>query len=160
MKLSELRTDGGTQTRDALNGETVAEYAEKMRTGVRFPAVVAFYDGADYWLADGFHRVAGATQAGLADLDVDVRQGDRREAILFSVGANDSHGLRRTNADKRRAVNVLLADPVWVGWSDREIAKVCGVGKTLVGELRPSLAAATSEESTVTYTTKHGPHPV
>lgn len=39
-----------------------------------------------------------------------------REAILFIVGANASHGLRRTNADKRRTVERLLADEEWRGW--------------------------------------------
>ena len=44
--------------------------------------------------------------------------------------------LRRSNADKRRAVETLLADEEWRGWSDREIAKRAGVDPKFVGNLR------------------------
>ena len=53
------------------------------------------------------------------------------------VGANSSHGVRRTNADKRAAVLLLLNDVEWAAWSDNEIAKRVGVSQPFVGELRP-----------------------
>jgi hypothetical protein len=40
--------------------------------------------------------------------------------------------LRRSNADRRRAVMALLKDEEWSGWSDREIARRCRVGHVLV----------------------------
>lgn len=65
--------------------------------------------------------------------------GPRRDAILYSVGANSTHGLRRTNADKRRAVETLLRDEEWQGWSNRKIAEVCGVSEFMVREARPAI---------------------
>jgi hypothetical protein len=50
---------------------------------------------------------------GLAKISADVCEGSRRDAILYAVGANASHGLKRTNRDKRNAVRVLLKDPEW-----------------------------------------------
>ena len=50
---------------------------------------------------------------GLAKISADVREGSRRDAILYAVGANASHGLKWTNRDKRNAVMVLLKDPEW-----------------------------------------------
>jgi len=97
----------------------VAEYAEHIES---LPPVVVFYDGTAYWLADGFHRVAAHVKAGRESVLADVRQGHRRDAILHSVGANAAHGLRRTNADKRRAVEILLRDEEWSGWSNVVIA--------------------------------------
>ncbi len=47
--------------------------------------------------------------------------------------------LRRTNADKRRAVLVLLSDQEWSQWSNREIAKQCGVDEGLVRALKEEL---------------------
>lgn len=77
-----------------------------------------------------------------------MRQGGLRDAILHSVGANATHGLRRTNADKRRAVAILLEDDLVSidpetgnPWSNREIARRCAVDETLVRRLRPSSAA-------------------
>ena len=137
LPLDRIRTDGGTQPRAHLNPDTVAEYAAAMEEdGVVFPPVTVFYDGADYWLADGFHRVAASVEAGFADIDADIRQGARRDAVLFSVGANADHGLRRTNEDKRRAVMTLLNDEEWSRLSDSDIARHCGVSHPFVGSLR------------------------
>lgn len=140
LALSKIRTNGGTQTRAEMNAEAVAEYAEAMREGAEFPALVVFYDGADYYLADGFHRHAAAAAAGLAAVACGVRQGTQRDAVLFSVGANETHGLRRTSADKRRAVLMMLSDPEWSAWSDREIARQCLVGKSTVNRLRADVS--------------------
>ena len=121
LRLKEIRTDGGTQPRASINREAVAEYAEAMQEGAIFPPPTVFYDGADYWLADGFHRVAAAQAAGFDDVSIELRQGSRRDAVLFSVGVNSTHGLRRTNEDKRRAVMTLLNDPEWSKFTGREV---------------------------------------
>ncbi len=121
--LSQIRRDGGTQPRASINDETVIEYAEDMKNGDRFPPVTVFYDGEFHWLADGFHRDKAALKAGLTEIAAIVKQGTRRDAVLYSVGANAKHGLRRTNADKRRAVMRLLEDSEWSQWSNNEIAK-------------------------------------
>jgi hypothetical protein len=69
-------------------------------------------------------------------IDCEVRQGTIRDAILYSVGANANHGIRRTNADKRRSVLRLLNDGEWGKWSDRKIADQCGVSHTFVAQVR------------------------
>lgn len=87
----------------------------------------------------------------------EVRTGSRRDAVLYPVGANAAHGLRRINADKRRAVMTLLNDPEWATWSDGEIAKQCGVNQTTVSGYRRSLMENLSEKPAErVYTTKHG----
>jgi len=50
----------------------------------------------------------------------------------------------------------LLEDAEWGQWSDREIARRCGVSDPFVGKARSSLQTVSSEESARTYTTKHG----
>ena len=139
MLLSEIRTDGGTQPRAAIDESIVKEYAEALRSGAKFPAVVVFHDGATYWLAEGFHRYFAHRSAGLDSIAVDIREGTRRDAVLFSVGANATHGLRRSNEDKRKAVMTLLEDDEWRQWSDRKIAEACGVGHPLVATVRAHL---------------------
>lgn len=145
LSIEQIRTDGGTQPRSMILRETVEEYAAAMVDGAVFPPVTVFYDGREYWLADGFHRLAASEAAGLTKVQCDIRQGTRREAILHSVGANATHGMRRTNEDKRRAVRVLLEDQEWSQWSDREIARRCGVDHKTVANLRPALKPDTGE---------------
>lgn len=157
MKISQIRMDGGTQPRADINDAVVHEYAEAMTAGATFPPVVVFHDGTDHWLADGFHRVRAALYLGQATIDADVRQGTRRDAILHSVGANAVHGLRRTNEDKRRAVELLLTDPEWSRWSDRRIALQCGVDQKTVLRLRGRLSEELPQMANPTRTvTRNG----
>lgn len=142
-----IRIDGGTQMRAELSEATVAEYAERMADGEPFPPVVAFFDGSTYWLADGFHRYHASRKASKTHVECDVRKGTRRDAVLFAAGANWSHGLRRSNADKRKAVEALLADEEWRGWSDRAIALACGVSNDLVSRTRQALSFKDSDKS-------------
>ncbi len=156
VAISNIRRDSDAQPRDHINMDVVREYAEALADGAAFPPVTVFFSGNAYWLADGWHRIMAHEALGLVDIDADVREGDRREAILHSVGANASHGYRRTNADKRRAVMTLVNDDEWSAWSDSEIARRCAVSHPFVGKIRPSLVTVTSEPQARTYTTKHG----
>jgi hypothetical protein len=140
LHLAAIRTDGGSQIRAELNQFVVDDYAMAMRQGADFPPIVVFSDGQDYWLADGFHRLAAGQQAGLTEISTEIHAGTRRDALLFAVGANAHHGLPRTNLDKRRAVSMLLEDPEWCHWSDREIARVAAVSHEFVRTLRARLS--------------------
>lgn len=136
LNLNAIRIDGGTQARVEIDTNAVSDYAEAAKVGIEFPAIVVFHDGADNWLADGFHRYHAHKQAGKASILADIRDGTVRDAILFSLSANCTHGLRRSNADKRKSVQTLLADTEWAEWSDRKIAEACGVTHPFVANLR------------------------
>jgi ParB-like chromosome segregation protein Spo0J len=135
--------------------DIVAEYAEAMQAGDAFPPVVVFYDGETYWMADGHHRGEAAKQVGHTTIRAEVREGDEREARFYAAGANRTHGLRRDLRDKERAVRVLLGDEEWRQWSDREIARHCGVSHPLVGKLRRQMLTG-NVSSERTYRTKYG----
>lgn len=139
VRIGALTTDPALSCRVKMDAATVAEYAEAMRAGVAFPPIVVFQDGKGALLvADGHHRVAAATAAELAELPAELRQGGRREALLYAAGANAAHGLRRSTADKRRAVLLVLA--AFPKWSDRKIAEACGVDHKTVGTARAAVA--------------------
>jgi hypothetical protein len=141
LKIKDLRRDGGTQPRVAFDQDVVREYAEAMKAGKMFPPVTVFFDGREYWLADGFHRVGGAIEAGRDTIAAIVIKGSQRDAVLFAVGANADHGMRRTNEDKRNAVRKLLIDKEWQQMPDAEIARKCSVSDTFVGGLRKELSS-------------------
>lgn len=132
MNLQAIRIDGGTQQRAVIDQETVEQYAELVKEGVEFPPVTVFFDGAETWLADGFHRWHAHKAAGKASISTHMIPGSQRDAILHSLGANATHGLRRSQADKRKAVMTMLEDFEWSDWSDREIARKCNVSVQLV----------------------------
>jgi DNA modification methylase len=145
LALNAIRMDGGTQARAQTDWLVVDDYVHAMQDNASFPPVVVFFDGTDYWLADGFHRAEAGKRAGLATIAAEVRQGTRRDAVLWACGANAAHGLRRTNADKRRAVLTLLDDPEWQKWSDAVIAQKCAVSDFLVRTMRPQVTPIKSE---------------
>jgi hypothetical protein len=142
LPIDALRLDGGTQPRGLINYPVVEEYRDEMAAGASFPPVVVFYDGRDYWLADGFHRTSAAQEARQSEIECDVRQGTREDAVWFSCSANQGHGLRRSNADKRRAVETALR--LRGGESDRAIAEHCGVSAQFTGDVRRQLSTADS----------------
>ena len=104
--------------------------------GAIFPPVEAFFDGINYYLVDGYHRYFAHKAAVARDIEVKVTNGTQREAQQYSMGVNDKHGLKRNNADKRKAILKALNDPEWSTWSDREISRLCRVSHVLVSKLR------------------------
>ena len=145
LQLNQIRIDGGTQPRVAIDEQVVADYAELYGSGFNLPPVTVFYDGVNYWLADGFHRYWANKKIDCEYVFADIRQGTQRDAILYSVGANASHGLRRTNADKRKALLIMLEDEEWSQWSTREIARQCGVSEKMARSFRDSLSASKTQ---------------
>ena len=156
LPLSTLTFDTDIQCREGMRSETVAMYREDMLAGGTFPPMVVFYDGARRWVADGFHRGQAYREAGIEKVPVDERQGTKRDAILFAVGANASHGLRRTNKDKRRAVAMLLSDPEWSRWTDREVARLAGVSHPFVLSLRSQVVTVTTSPAQDEQATRKG----
>lgn len=143
INTKDITRDLRTQMREKeMDPAVVNEYAMAMENGDQFPPIVVFSaDGksAPYYLGDGWYRTAAAekiqTGPGVM-IEANVRKGGLREAILYAAGANHGHGVRRTNADKRKAVKALLADDEWFGWADTVIAKRANVSQPFVSTLR------------------------
>jgi hypothetical protein len=86
-----------------------------------------------------------------------VRRAPGRTARCDPAQRRRQRGLRRTNADKRRAVLMLLEDEEWSAWADREIARRCAVSDRFVNGLRADFTAnIRSEPAPRTYQDRHG----
>ncbi|RYG68246.1 hypothetical protein EON80_12020 [bacterium] len=144
LDISQIRRDGGTQSRAKIDEATVAELVDAMSDQNNiFPPVEVYYDGTDYWLADGFHRLEAWERIGrTTKLPVNIRPGDRRRAILHSLKANTKHGLRRSNEDKRHSVMMLLVDPEWSQWPQGKIAEACVVSREFVNRISQEMSAS------------------
>ena len=145
MRLSALVVNPALQARSGgVHRDTVADYTESVKGGERFPPLLAFritdrsYDGPV--LVAGFHRHAAYTKAGVAECEVDVRDGTYAEAFLAGYLSNvEQKGLKYTNADKRHAVAVALR--LFRRDSARVVAVRLGVSHDLVSRIRRTLVA-------------------
>jgi len=135
VKLSDIVRDTSIQCRASVDIVTVNAYAESMGEGDEFPPVDLFTDGERFWIGDGWHRIMAADMIGAKHIEADVSEGGRAAALKAALKANAVHGLRRTNADKRRCVEVALQE--FGGLSSRAIAEMCGVSNHMVDEIRP-----------------------
>jgi len=120
--LAALLLDEELQPRAAIDRTVLENYVQLLVDGVRFPPVVAFRDDQGpikvnvLWLADGFRRWHAHKVIEADGIEVDVRTGTRRDALLYSLAANAKHGLQRGATDYKRAYEIacrheLLTDP-------------------------------------------------
>lgn len=145
LQIVTLTRDSTMQPREKINKEAVTEYAESFKAGAKPEPIGVVSDGTTHWVWDGFHRIAAYEELCRPSIDCEVTEGNRLDAIRLSLGANAAHGQRRTNEDKRRAVQRALSVPEWNG-SDgkdpktlKEIADWCAVDQATAKKYRDQL---------------------
>jgi alkylated DNA nucleotide flippase Atl1 len=132
------------QGRTKSDPDTVDAFEAAMRSGDEFPPGVAFFDGKNYYLGDGLQRTTAAIRTGRSLFPYEIREGDYSDALLYSLSL-EAHAegekapLRRSNADKRNAVAVMLRHEKWSKYSARKIADHVGVDPKTVASVREEL---------------------
>ena len=108
----------------------------RLWAGAKFPPVIVFHDGTNYWLADGFHRLEAWKRNGVETVKAEVKEGSRIDALKFAFTANNGHGLRMSNEDKRQVVLIVYENRIALGLgevpSGRAVAEMCGVSNHFV----------------------------
>lgn len=153
LNLGAVVLDPRLQSRTETNEQTIEEYADAIKLGDEFPPLLVYFCGTNYWLVDGYHRYHAHKKAGKAGVTCEVVNGTFTDAVLKAASVNSKHGMRRTYADKRKAVMTLLDDFEWQRWSNVQIAEHCGVSPAFVSNLRND-SGKTSD--TVKYKTATG----
>jgi hypothetical protein len=156
LNLLTIKIDGGTQARVSLNQDVVKEYAESMREGDVFPPVTVFFDGSDYWLADGFHRYFATKANAFTSIEADVKNGTLDDAILFAFSANGKRGLSMTFEDNRNIIYAMLRHPEWSKWTNTAIAKHIGVSSMTVGRVKATMEKKDDEPTVKKFIDKSG----
>ena len=144
--IEKIRTDGDVQSRERISDNYVEELADLIQDGKKMPPIEVFNDGTDIWVSDGFHRIHAHLKANKRTIRCDVKKGTKAAAMLASCAANQTHGLRRTNADKRRAMELTLK--LKPDWSDQAIANHAGVHVNTVALTRRQLPQNVGVERT------------
>lgn len=143
IPIEKIDRAADTQPRAHVDDDVIKEYLEKIQNGVALPAIDLFgpYGEDDmHAVGDGWIRLAAFIRAGYESVPAKLHPGGERDARIFACGANATHGARRTTADKRRAVTMLLEDNEWSGKSSRAIADHCHVSHWFVDKIREERA--------------------
>lgn len=136
LPLDQICLCDDLQLRDGLNEEAIREYADRLAAKAPFPPLIIVSDGTQHLLVDGYHRFHAARRAGLTELNCLVRAGSKEDAEWLACSVNAKHGLRRSNSEKRRAIERALAHPNSASLTVREIAAHVGVHFTTVAQYR------------------------
>jgi len=153
--LAVIRLDGDTQARVALSQAKVKEYAQKMQDGEDFRPIDVFFDGSDYWLADGFHRYFANKTNKKTSIAATVHTGTLEDAQLFAMKANKDHGMPPNANDLRFCITRMLKHPVWGGWTNAAIAKHVGASRMTVGRVKAAMSEP-DDSTEKKYINKHG----
>lgn len=129
-----LELDDKLQCRAEVPKEILDEYADAWKAGVKFPEVVVYQVDDRFLVVDGFCRVVSAQSIGKSKVPCVVHQGTFKDALRAACGANVSHGLRRTNADKQKAARLAIEN--FPELSSRELGDLCGVSHAYVQGLK------------------------
>lgn len=137
MSCDNIEATKATQARVKLDKDMIDQYTQDIKNGAIFPPIDVFcWKSAERnILADGFQRLLAHVNAGEETIEVTMHEGGMHEALIFALGANSGHGLRRTNADKVHAVKMALKDPEISQMTQQEIADICRVTRETVNRI-------------------------
>lgn len=136
LPLASIRTDSGAQMRPRLDDAQLRYLEELVADGAEIDPPDVFFDGGDYWLAHGFHRVEAFSRSGAPSAVCRVHEGSREDAIVFGAGANSRESTPRCEATVHKAVETVLS---MTDMSEREICRHCGVTKGVVHRVKQKL---------------------
>lgn len=125
--------------RSHIRKDVVEEYAEiYKKEKIKMPPVDLFTeDGKTFLLGDGAHRTYALLSLKSKTVEAIVHKGGQEEALRFALTANERHGIRRSNEDKRSAVREAIKQ--WPKTSDSQVAAICAVDKHTVTAIRDSM---------------------
>jgi hypothetical protein len=123
------------------NRVTVAEYQRAMADGATFPPIVVYRDRSGVLhLSDGAHRLEATERNGGTTITAEIREGNKKDCLTHAVGSARSHGLRFSTADKRRAIELMLA--AFPKMSNLKLSQLLGVDDKTVAATKARLASS------------------
>lgn len=136
--------------------EIVQQYAQAYLEKKELPPVVLFYDRTNkrYLIADGRHRCAARVLLNRREIMAEVQDGDINDALRYALTANTTHGVPRSNADKRQCI--IQAIKQWPDITDTQISKMAEVDNKTVTPIRQEMEKKKQVAVVPVRTTKDG----
>lgn len=133
------------QARFESSPEVINDYVALYKAEAELPPIEVFDVEGKLYIVDGFHRLAARIKLEETFIRCTVvDEGTMDDAAWYATGVNKGHGLRRTNADKRKAVQLALESEIGRERSSRDVAEHVGVSHTLVQEVQRQLEDSSS----------------
>jgi hypothetical protein len=136
VKLNDIRIDGGTQGRVVIDQQRVYHFVEMMKEGYEFDPIDTNFDGATYWLVDGFHRYHALQVDGHQGDNDQVRAGGTLEEAVIRSLRRQRTPWPTSFIQTRKIVADALANPLLKDKSNYEIAKICVVSQSFVAGVK------------------------
>lgn len=152
LPIASINVDEEIQQRIKTSKGTIKDYARLLKEDHTFPAITVFMNQTEneepeYYLADGFHRLQAYQNNGKEEIPCEIYKGSKLVAKFYAAGCNGTHGLKRSNQDKKKAVTTVLTDSTWKRMTDSEIAKHCHVSQPFVGKIRKKIDPNSANET-------------
>ncbi len=156
--IQDIDLKGSPMVRSHIREEVVEEYASiYKRDKVKMPPVELFTeDNKVYLLGDGAHRTYALLSLKSKTIEANIHKGTREDALRFALTANERHGIRRTNDDKRNSIREAVRQ--WPKCSDSQVAAICAVDKHTVTAVREDMEKAGAVKPEPVRVGKDGKH--
>lgn len=135
--LEDVDLDHSPMVRADLRPEAIEEYAAIYKKDKKkLPPIDLFLNAGSqkYLIGDGMHRYQAMRTLSFKGCSANVRPGNYEDALKFALTANERHGIRRSQADKRRAVEEAIKQ--WPKVSNVQIANLSSVDDHTVKAVR------------------------
>src|SRR5690349_18425992 len=96
----------------SLDPKVVFDYEQIIQTVGHLDPMIVFRRGQRYVLGSGWHRFEAYSNCGKPSAPCEIRDGEGSDVLACSIKSDAKHGLRMTQADKRRAGDLAVSDPV------------------------------------------------
>ena len=147
LELAQIVFDKEVQVRVETDEETAKDYYDAMETEEdmkKFPPLTVYFDGCNYWLADGHHRYWAAFRRGYKKILVKVIDGSHDDAILAAVKLNAQNGLRFNDNDWEKIIPLVTSKKQWSDWSNRKLAEELKCSEITIRRYRQENSGATA----------------
>ncbi len=148
------------QMREEENFGHILDLTDVLTANKKLPRVKVIHvsegEHTGYYVWDGFHTTKAHAKAGKKRVPCLVQKGTWEDAVVAATGANTEHlGLKRSRADKRRAVLVMLQQ-FGKKWTDGKIGDHIKVSRQFVRDVRLAGRAEDPEADAEEPETKQG----
>ena len=138
--IAEVDWKNSPKVRDQIIPEVVDDYAERYKKREKMPLPrIAQLDSDGKWLVciDGMHRMHALKQNGQKAVECEVTKMEPDDVVKEALACNRTHGLRRSNADKRVCIATALS--MWPDKSNLAVSQLTGVDDKTVNVVRKDL---------------------